>query len=57
MIKPWTPPELVVLTRGKAEESVLLVCKGGATGGPLDAFGMCAHVLPGCAGCESKADS
>lgn len=28
--KKWTKPELVILTRGKPEESVLAGCKGGS---------------------------
>ena len=34
MKKQWTQPQLVILTRNKPEEQVLLACKGWAPGGP-----------------------
>ncbi len=34
--KPWTKPQLIVLVRGKPEESVLLACKSSnQSGGPF----------------------
>ena len=36
----WTRPQLVVLTRGKPEESVLVLCKNGILG-PNEANAMC----------------
>jgi hypothetical protein len=41
MKKVWKKPELVVLYRGKPEESVLQNCKGGATTGPVSFFSGC----------------
>jgi len=39
---PWSPPSLVVLVRGKPEESVLMVCKLlGVLFGPSQDFGQC----------------
>jgi len=31
---PWTMPRLIIVTRGKAEESVLKACKRASHGGP-----------------------
>ncbi len=56
MKKVWQKPELVVLVRGKPEESVLAACKGGTvTGagiqkdyckGPLSCGPDCAGIAP-----------
>ena len=38
--KKWNKPKLIILTRGKSEERVLLFCKGGiGTGGATGDYG------------------
>ena len=41
MRKVWEKPELVVLVRGKPEESVLAACKGGSIAGASQAKAFC----------------
>jgi hypothetical protein len=56
--KAWLTPELIVLVRSNPEESVLFVCKGGATGGPVGGFGICSdYLMPACASCNGNATS
>jgi hypothetical protein len=44
--------------RSNPEESVLFVCKGGATGGPVGGFGICSdYLMPACASCNGNIDS
>ncbi len=53
--KRWSKPQLIVLSRGTPEESVLVRCKGNAkfTPGPNYCGNMCQE-LGGCGGtCES----
>jgi hypothetical protein len=55
--KVWVSPELIVLMRSNPEESVLFVCKAGASAGPASGFAICADELPGCTGCNSEVGS
>ena len=53
--KPWKAPQLIVLVRGRAEESVLETCKGGGFMGPNNADYFCQAPL--CGWCDSWAAS
>ncbi len=53
MKKVWQKPELVVLVRGKPEESVLAACKGGVfTGAVHDKVGCRSKVSGKCVGTQ-----
>jgi hypothetical protein len=59
MKKSWITPELVVLTRSNAEESVLNGCKGGWQDGAHGGFGLCHWymLMPGCGACSADTAS
>ncbi len=42
--KAWSRPELIVIVRGKAEESVLTVCKSQGAGGSNSFNNDCAGI-------------
>ena len=54
--KEWRNPELIVLVRGKPEETVLTTCKGAGPGigqaSPAENFNNC-----GLAGCDAPCTS
>jgi len=53
MKKVWEKPELVVLVRGKPEESVLASCKGGGViAAVITGKGSC-YVLDTCSKCSA----
>ncbi len=53
MKKVWEKPELVVLVRGKTEESVLASCKGGGViAAVITGKGSC-YVLDTCSKCSA----
>ena len=43
----WSRPELIVIVRGKPEESVLDVCKTGGLVGPVPTYAVCTEVMSG----------
>jgi hypothetical protein len=52
----WIRPELIVLARGRAEENVLLACKGSFMAGPQRPAGWaCMHPVQG--PCQSQMNS
>lgn len=56
--KPWSKPEMIVLVRGKSEESVLAGCKGtGNLGDPNNAFDNCMDSGAPCPACSVVASS
>jgi len=60
MKKTWVAPKLIILVRGKPEESVLDTCKeGGQTvgGGPVTGELYCTQSYPSCAQCSDLSDS
>jgi hypothetical protein len=60
-MKTWEKPKLIVLVRGKPEESILSVCKRweGPSIVPITAAQGCAPIFPGggCYGCDTASDS
>ena len=44
----WGKPKLIILTRGKPEERVLVGCKWTSAGGPLAADNACGASGSGC---------
>lgn len=44
--KKWDKPKLIILTRGKPEERVLVYCKGTPFGGPDNYDDLCLLVAP-----------
>ena len=62
-MKQWEPPRLMVLVRGKPEESILTACKGGAIlTDPRGDFSNCTWVPTPpfsalCPNCNTVADS
>ena len=60
MKKPWETPELVILYRGRPEESVLTHCKhaNSAPVGPDHRYGSCHHGSQNnCTACSGSAIS
>ncbi len=53
--KPWSKPELTVLTRNNPEEMVLADCKGSGNVLPVGVYGNCYNILPpsSCGACTS----
>ena len=54
--KVWVEPELIVLVRNKAEETVLIICKGIGTG-PVSSNLNCIGMTPSCSPCETPGAS
>lgn len=59
--KPWEKPQLIILARGNAEESVLVHCKSNGLNqslGPEQADVQdCAYQVTSCAACQARASS
>jgi hypothetical protein len=57
MKEPWERPELVVLVRGRPEESVLIACKTANRAGPEDGQAQCnlPQALGDCRTCSQDA--
>ncbi len=56
MKKPWEKPQLVMLVRGKPEESIWDNCRNDS-GGPTDAAYACHQGAIACTSCVSWVDS
>ena len=55
--KKWSKPKLIILTRGKHEEMVLVVCKFYGHSGPGDQVQECFLSDGGCGTCWSGSDT
>jgi hypothetical protein len=59
MKQKWNPPQLVILTRNYAEESILSACKGATAGSPYDENANCFDMdgVGRCSACSATVGS
>ena len=55
--KKWNKPKLIILTRGKSGERVLIICKNGSPSGPAIYAYNCQQFAVGCPPCEDVTGS